>query len=161
MSDKTDYGDAGVFYIPSVGVKLPIYDKNTQKSAQDIVDAENSGVICHSFNGAHCDYICDHADQGFDAIKSCKIGTAAFVVTDNSSQVYNCVAIMTGENNKTNLVTITGQKFTTIKWADLCAYCCNDASGKSITMVFFKKGDLYNFNMFRGKEGDEDGDRFR
>ena len=61
--------------------------------------------------------------------------------------------MMSGTNTGKNLIGITGQAITSVKWADLVAYCCNDATGKSITMVFFKKGDLYDFNMFRGREG--------
>lgn len=143
-------GEAGLLYIPDVSVSLPLYYKGklSLKKSQAIVDRENSGIYAKNFGGGHCDYIGDHAAQGFDAILKCKLYDPAIVQGDNYSQLYQCVAIMPGTNVGSNLITCCGQKLTKIKWADLCCYTCNDMTGKNITMVFFKKTIRYNYPIY-------------
>lgn len=148
------YGDAGFFYISDLSLSLPLYERTKKMTGQTIVDNENSAELFRHFNGGHCDYIADHASQGFDAIKKCTIGMAAVIQTRTNATIYQCVAIMPGTNIKTNLVTCTGQYLTKVKWADLCCYCCNDDKGKDITMVFFKKTATMNKPIYKVKEGD-------
>ena len=40
------------------------------KNAQSLVDKEDTAVLCKKWKNGHCDYIADHAGQGFDKIKS-------------------------------------------------------------------------------------------
>lgn len=149
MTTETVYGDAGFFYIPDLGVKLPLFERNKNVAGQTIVDRENSAEIFRHFGGSHCDYIADHASQGFNAIKKCTLGMAAVVQTRKDAKIYMCVAIMPGTNIKTNLVTCCGQKLTKVQWADLCCYCCNDSEGKSITMVFFKETAHFKHPIYK------------
>lgn len=142
------FGDAGYFYIPDANLRVPLYDKAKRKNAQDVVDAENSALLCRKFKGGHCDYIADHAHQGFKTIKKCPLGSVAYIVTPTSTQFYTCIAMMNGTNLSNNLKTLTGQKLSNIRWADLCAYCCNDDTGKNISMVFFKAGLKLPYNLF-------------
>ena len=142
------YGDSGFFYIPELDFSIPLYESNKKISGQAIVDRENSGVLSRHFGGGHCDYIADHASQGFDIIKKCKIGTVAVFQTKNKTIQYSCVAIMPGTNIKKNLITCCGQKLTNVNWADLVCYCCNDSAGVSITMVFFKKTVTCNYPLY-------------
>jgi len=145
------YGDSGVLILPQQQYSVPLYDGNVVKNAQAIVDAENSAVIKRKFGGGHCDYIGDHAGQGFDIIRQCTLYTIAVVQTPTSSRIYRWLASMTGKNTGKNLITCSGQALTQIKWADLCLYACNDSKGKDITMVFFElleesKRQLYKVN---------------
>lgn len=142
------FGDAGYFYIPDVGLRVPLYDKGKRKDAQDVVNRENSALLCRKFRGGHCDYIADHAGQGFDKIKSCGLGRVAYIVTPTSTRFYTCVALTQGTNLGSDLKTLAGQKLSAIRWADLCAYCCNDGTGKSISMVFFTAGLRLPYNLF-------------
>ena len=132
------YGDAGALILPQQRFTVPLYDGKASKNAQIIVDRENSATIKRRFRGGHCDYIADHAAQGFDIIKDCKLNAIAVVQTPTSSRIYQCNAIMYGRNTGKNLITCTGQALTNVKWADMCLYTCNDTKGVSITMVFFK-----------------------
>lgn len=150
MNESTTVmGDAGFLYIPGVNLKVPLYYKSKTKNSQAVVDEENSALYCQKYKGGHCDYIADHAGQGFDAIKRCTIGMLAFIVTPNSTTYYECVQITKGENRKSSLVTIGGQNVHKIKWANLCCYTCNDSEGKSITMVFFNGSYKVDKQLFK------------
>jgi hypothetical protein len=100
------YGTAGRFIIQDVGISLPLYLKE-KSSGQDIVDRENSALLCKKFRGG-CDYVGDHAAQGFDRIKQCKWGTMAMIQTPTGTQIYMCVAISMGTNTGNDLVTLSG-----------------------------------------------------
>ena len=133
-----NYGNAGVLILPWQGFAVPLYDGNAVKDSQTLVDNENSAVIKRKWRGGHCDYIADHAAQGFDIIRHCTyVNLQAVIQTPTRTQIYNWVATMLGKNTG-NLTTCTGQNLEKIKWADLCLYTCNDIEGKNITMVFFK-----------------------
>lgn len=142
------YGTAGRFIIPEVGVSVPLYT-TTNKSGQDIVDREDSARLCLKFNGG-CDYVADHSAQGFDKIRRCRLSDAAYIQTATSTQVYICTALtIEGQNVGTDIITASGARVSKCTWADLCAYCCNDATGKSVTMVFFKKWMKLDYPYFR------------
>ena len=146
------YGNAGVLILPWQGFAVPLYDGNAVKNSQALVDAENSAVIKRKWRGGHCDYIADHAGQGFDIIRKCTIANLqAIIQTNTRSQIYNWVATMNGRNTG-NLITCTGQSLSSVKWADLCLYTCNDHEGKNITMVFFKLSETINRPIYPVKE---------
>ena len=146
------YGDAGLLVLPWQNFSVPLYDGNAVKNSQALVDAENSAVIKRKWRGGHCDYIADHAGQGFDIIRRCTyVNMQAIVQTPKSSRIYNWVATMLGRNTG-NLITCSGQGLAKIKWADLCLYTCNDAAGKNITMVFFKLSETINRPIYPVKE---------
>ena len=149
MSSKFAYGDAGFLYIPSLNFTVPLYDGTNIAHSQDIVDRENSAVIKHKFKGGHCDYIADHSYQGFNIIKSCSLSTSAVIQTKDWSKIYACVGVLNGTNTGKTLITCYGQKLQNIKWADLCCYCCNGSTGKSIAMVFFKESAKFNREIYK------------
>lgn len=134
------YGDAGVLILPQQQFSVSLYNgkDKSAKNAQAIVDRENSAEIKRHFGGGRCDYIADHAAQGFSIIRQCTLYSMAIVQTPTSSRIYRWLATMTGRNTGKNLITCSGQALTKIKWADLCLYTCNDSAGKDITMVFFE-----------------------
>ena len=49
MTTETVYGDAGFFYIPDLGVKLPLFERSKNVAGQTIVDRENSAEIFRHF----------------------------------------------------------------------------------------------------------------
>lgn len=148
------YGDAGCLYIPDINTLVPLYDKAglSQKQSQALVDRADSAVLCRRYGGGHCDYIADHAAQGFEAIKKCNLYTVAVIQTPGAAQCYQCVAVMPGKNTGRNLITCTGQSLKKVKWADLCCYTCNDDKGINITMVFFKKTIRYPYPIYPASE---------
>lgn len=149
MKPIQPYGDAGVLILPWQDYSVPLYNGKAVKNAQPIVDRENSAEIKRRFGGGHCDYIADHAGQGFDIIRECRLNTPAVIQTPTASRIYRWAATMQGTNTGTNLVTCSGQKLTAVRWADLCLYCCNDAGGRNITMVFFRLQEELNRAIYR------------
>lgn len=143
------YGDAGTLVLPWQDFSVPLYNGKTTKNAQTIVDRENSAEIKRRFGGGHCDYIADHAGQGFDIIRECKFNTPAVIQTPTSTKIYRWTATMNGRNTGKNLIACTGQALTSVKWADLCLYTCNDAGGKNITMVFFKLQEEVKYPLYK------------
>lgn len=148
MKVKCGYGDSGVLILPWLDFAVPLYNGKAVKNAQGIVDRENSAEIKRRFGGGHCDYIADHAGQGFDIIKECKHTYPAVVQTPTSSRIYRWEATMLGRNTGKNLIACSGQALTNIKWADLCLYTCNDSTGKDITMVFFKLQEEVKYPIY-------------
>lgn len=151
MSCRHVYGDAGFLYIPDIAISLPLYAGKSGSSGQAIVDRENSAIYKRKFGGGHCDYIADHAAQGFDAIKRCGIGMAAVIQTPGEAKIFQCIGSMTGTNTGRDLITCGGQRLTKIRWADLCCYCCNDNKG-SISMVFFRHTATFNRPIYKVEE---------
>lgn len=147
--DNLAYGDAGALILPWQDFCIPLYNGKTTKNTQAIVDMENSAVIKRRFGGGHCDYIADHASQGFSIIRECTYTTPAVVQTPASSRIYRWAATMLGTNTGKNLIACTGQALTSVKWADLCLYTCNDAGGKNITMVFFKQQETVPYELYK------------
>lgn len=149
--DNLTYGDAGALILPWQDFCIPIYNGKVVKNSQAIVDRENSAVIKRRFGGGHCDYIADHASQGFTIIRQCTLTTPAVVQTPTSSRIYRWTATMLGRNTGKNLIACTGQPLTKVKWADLCLYTCNDTTGKEITMVFFKLQETVPRELYKPK----------
>ena len=143
------YGDAGLLAIPWLDFSVPLYRQSTKKKGQEIVDDENSAIIKYKYGGGHCDYIADHAAQGFDIIKKCGYLTPAVVQTPNSSKIYRWQATMLGTNSGNGLRACSGAKLQKISWSDLCLYTCNDSTGKNITMVFFKLQDTFRYPLYK------------
>ena len=150
MEFKCRYGDAGVLILPWQAFAVPLYDGNAVKNSQALVDMEDAAVIKRRFNGGHCDYVCDHAKQGFDIIRRCTyVNLQAIIQTPTRSRIYNWEATMLGKNTGKNLIASSGQALTNVKWADLCLYTCNDTTTKNITMVFFKLQNEFDHEIYR------------
>lgn len=149
MKPIQPYGDSGVLILPWQDYSVPLYNGKAVKNAQAIVDRENSAVIKRRFGGGHCDYIGDHAGQGFDIIRECRLYTPAVVQTPKESRIYRWAATMTGTNTGKDLILVTGQSVKKVKWADLVLYTCNDAGGRDITMVFFKHQMTLNYPAYK------------
>ena len=147
--DNIVYGDAGVLILPWLDFSVPLYNYKNGQAGQDIVDCENSAIYKKRWRGGRCDYIADHATQGFDIIKKCQYTFPAIVQTPKSSKTYRWAATMLGTNTGTRLIACNGQELANIKWADLCLYTCNDTEGKSITMVFFKMQKQLNYELYK------------
>ena len=143
------YGDAGALVLPWQDFSVPIYNGKAAETAQAIVDRENSAVIKRRFGGGHCDYIADHAGQGFDIIQECKLNTPAVVQTPTSSRIYRWAATMLGTNTGKDLILANGQSLKKVGWADLALYTCNDAGGRNITMVFFRLQEELNRAIYK------------
>lgn len=153
MKPIKQYGDAGVLILPWQDFSVPIYLIKSGDSGQDICDLENAAVYKRNFGGGHCDYIGDHQSQGFDIIRELKFTHPAVIQTPTSSKIYRWAATMRGTNTGTKLIGCSGQSLSSVKWADLCLYTCNDAEGRDITMVFLKLQETVDYPMYDVEEG--------
>jgi len=153
MKPIQSYGDAGVLILPWQDFSVPIYLIKSNESGQDICDLENAAVYKRNYGGGHCDYIGDHQSQGFGIIRELKFTHPAIIQTPTSSRIYRWAATMRGTNTGTKLIACSGQSLSSVKWADLCLYTCNDAEGRDITMVFLKLQETVDYPMYDVEEG--------
>ena len=119
----------GRFLIPRVGVDVACYES----SAQSVADARDSAAYFYA-----CGHrvIADHVNQGFDAIKGCREGDTAQLVTEQGAEELICVAVIQGHNTGSAL---TDENYTPINamYPDaLVCYTCND-NWQNVTIVFF------------------------
>ena len=120
----------GRFLIPSVGVDVACYSS----MAQSVVDARDSAGY---FRACGHRIIADHVHQGFGAIKRCRPGDKAQLVTDDGVEVFTCVAVIQGHNTGTQLTDAAYQPIDELYPDALVCYTCND-TWQNVTIVFFE-----------------------
>lgn len=97
---------------------------------QDEVDAEDSSIV--DVFDRTC--IGDHAGDGFDAIKT---NDTAYI----GGEVFHKVRQYDdGLNLTTHLETSAGHPLKDAEDVGIVMYCCNDASGRQVTITFWQKG---------------------
>ena len=79
-------GMVGRLVIPSVGVNVALFSG----SDQAIVDAQDSAVY---FSAGNSMVIGDHWNQGFTKIKSCTVGTKAYIYRCYSIETLSCTNV--------------------------------------------------------------------
>ena len=136
-------GNAGTLYIPDVGISVKL-NYSDGYNDQATCDAWNSAVYCPGSSDASvsfgvADYIADHTNQGFNAIKSAEVGyTKAYIVhPDGSVSTYVCTARFNGHN--------TGELITDWDYNDLfwdneggvTMYTCNE-NWQNITVTYWR-----------------------
>ena len=121
----------GRFYIPAVGVDVACY----RSSAQSVADAADSAA--YFFACGH-DVIADHVNQGFGAIKGCKIGDGAQLVTAEGTEHYTCVGLIQGHNTGIALTDLAYNPIDDMYPDTLVCYTCND-NWRNVTIVFFAR----------------------
>lgn len=136
-TDQAVLGDLGRLYIPSVYIKVRLFQvKAGDGRAQYVTDAIDSAAYNVSYHGV-CGFIADHWNQGFIALKKVTFNDKAYIKTNNSIKIYKCVKICYGSNNGKNLTTYNGEEMGLIHWADFCCYTC-DRHWTHVYMCFFK-----------------------
>ena len=138
----------GRLYIPSCDVNVPVGTKVGFKNGQAVVDAENLALI---FNIGYDNMICDHAGQGFDKMKQSEVGTVAFIKTNNGFQKLVCTGKELGYNVKYALITEDGKQLGNNNADGLTMYTCNDETGHSVTITYWKYEDFNTDDFASGK----------
>lgn len=120
----------GKFSIPSVGVDVSCYES----SEQSVVDARDSAAYFYA-----CDHwiIADHVHQGFSAIKRCKVGDTALLLTEHGISRYTCVGKIQGHNTGSSLTDTDYKPIDGMYPNSLVCYTCND-NWRNVTIVFFE-----------------------
>ena len=121
-------GMVGRLVIPSVGVNVALFSG----SSQAIVDAQDSAAY---FSAGNAMVIGDHWNQGFTKIKSCTVGTKAYIYRDDSIETLTCTNVCRGINNDYDILYEDGTSATTGSW--LLMYTCNGANYHDITITFW------------------------
>lgn len=120
----------GRWVIPSVGVNVAIY----ASSSQAVTDAKDSA----NYINFHDYYLIgDHNNQGFNAIKSCQVGTRAFISKENKTQEYICTNIQIGHNTGKTLTDLDYEPISTKSTKAILCYTCND-HWRNVTIVTFE-----------------------
>lgn len=135
---SVDNGAVGRWSIPSVGVNVATYFYNSWADdlyiAQAIVDAPDSAIL-QEWNSVQV--IGDHANQGFNAIKSCSVGSKAYMDYGTYTQEYVCVEIATGYNPPSGDMTDeNGVSIWDRNAGGITCYTCN--GNYYVTLVFFQ-----------------------
>jgi len=123
-------GAAGRWKIPGVGVNVACY----YSASQSVCDARDSA--CYFEYGSQM-VIADHVNQGFNAIKSCSVGTVAYMDTGNGMQKYVCTGIIKGHNTGPQLTDADYNDIWSMNPGGITCYTCNDC-WQNITIVFFQ-----------------------
>lgn len=121
-------GMVGRLVIPSVGVNVALFNG----SSQAIVDAQDSAAY---FSAGNAMVIGDHWNQGFTKIKSCTVGTKAYIYRGDSIETLTCTNVCRGINNDYDILYEDGTSATTGSW--LLMYTCNGANYHDITITFW------------------------
>lgn len=121
-------GMVGRLVIPSVGVNVALFSG----SSQAIVDVQDSAAY---FSAGNAMVIGDHWNQGFTKIKSCTVGTKAYIYRGDSIETLTCTNVCRGINNDYDILYEDGTSATTGSW--LLMYTCNGANYHDITITFW------------------------
>ena len=121
-------GMVGRLVIPSVGVNVALFSG----SDQAIVDAQDSAAY---FSAGNSMVIGDHWNQGFTKIKSCTVGTKAYIYRGDSIEALTCTNVCRGINNDYDILYEDGTSVTTGSW--LLMYTCNGANYHDITITIW------------------------
>ena len=135
---SVDNGAYGRWSIPSVGVNVATYFYNSWADdlyiAQAIVDAPDSAIL-QEWNSVQV--IGDHANQGFSAIKSCSVGSKAYMDYGTYTQEYVCVEVGTGYNPPSgNMTDENGVRIWDRNAGGITCYTCN--GNYYVTLVYFQ-----------------------
>lgn len=121
-------GMVGRLVIPSVGVNVALFSGSNQA----IVDAQDSAAY---FSAGNSMVIGDHWNQGFTKIKSCAVGTKAYIYRGDSIETLTCTNVCRGINNDYDILYEDGTSATTGSW--LLMYTCNGANYHDITITIW------------------------
>lgn len=122
----------GRFKIPSVGLSVACYSS----SSQDTVDAVDSAAYYYGYGHT---IIADHKHQGFQSIKSCRVGAKATLTTGSGTVEYTCIDIIQGHNTGEVLTDSNYNSIADLHPGALACYTCND-NWRNVTIVFFAQG---------------------
>jgi sortase (surface protein transpeptidase) len=139
--------DRGRLYIPSCGVDVPLCSGIGYKKGQDVVDEENLALMEY-FSGDLT--ICDHAGQGFDRMKKADVGTVGFIKTRTGLQKIVCTGKIRGDNVRYALYYDNGGSLGFYNLDGVTMYTCNDETGVSVTVSFWKYDDFSTDDFIDG-----------
>lgn len=92
-------GAYGVWQVPSIGTSTPVYESET-RTGQEVVDKENAALIRERGKGW---LVADHADSEVDGgiwnVNEMRVGEPAFLITEDVTYCYECIAICIVRNN--------------------------------------------------------------
>lgn len=116
--------------IPELQFVVPITDCSIWE-AQNYVDMENMAAV---FPIGDTVDIADHNNQGFSAIKYCKIGTTCNLIRGDSVEEYKCIEIDNDGLNTGSSIVLSDGRDTDYQGFDIVMYTCNDC-WQNITIV--------------------------
>lgn len=126
-------GYVGYLSSKSLGLGVRVYKGPEGKKNQYIVDRENSA---YGFTYGEQYMIADHVHQGFYKIKNAVPGETTLKF---KGITYKCSKKFNGKNTGESITYLNGNDIINSNKGGLTLYTCNDASGKNVTVTFWKK----------------------
>lgn len=104
---------------------------------QKIVDNEETALLVENFLGKQM--VADHASQGLKLMKNCKPGDKMTITLNGKTTNYIMTTIYKNAFNNGGGILVNGKYADEMNDGELFMYCCNDSSGKSVTVTFWRK----------------------
>ena len=129
--------------------KVAIYRGNTKvyemslatsgKSSewQKIVDNKSTALFVNDYMGKQM--LADHAADGLKAMKNCVVGDKLVITKNGKTTTYKMTKMDQNATNNGSGIITNGKYADELNYGELFAYCCNDSTGKSVTVTFWKK----------------------
>lgn len=136
ISATNSTASSGIINIPSVGYTMKWLSSKKSADWQKIVDDKNTALFV-KFLGK--DMIADHASDGFKKMKNCKAGDLMYITKNGKTYTYQMTKKYSNAINTRNGIKVGNKYADRMSDGDLFAYCCNDATGTSVTVTFWKK----------------------
>ena len=127
--------DRGRLYIPVCGVDVPLSSGAGYTNGQDVVDEYNLALMRYYYGDLT---IVDHATQGFDYMKLADVGTVGFIKMRTGLYKIVCIGKETGKNIGYAITTNGGKELRFHNPNGVTMYTCNDETGVSITITYWK-----------------------
>lgn len=138
MADKIPEGAYGIWYVPLIKVKLPVYFKPDAAHLQDVIDRENSALID---NWGKAYRIVDHFGsdsmdgKGIWNVQDIKAGTIAYMIKPDGWYKYECC--LTGIA-KVYPYMIDGRVLLPMSSLDILCACCVGIDSTHNYVALFK-----------------------
>lgn len=104
--------------IPTLLIRVPVYERAKGTDGQDIVDAPDSAAMWH---WGHLTVIADHAGQEFSRLGRARVGTVAWL----GGQRYKCILAEIGWIQDKRLHRANGRLVHEEWQTGLCIYTCH------------------------------------
>lgn len=133
---ENNAGKVAIYRGNTVVYEMALATSKNGNEWQKIVDNKSTALIA-DFLGKQM--VADHAADGLKAMKNCQVGDKLVITKNGKTTTYKMTkmdknAVNTGSGIKTE-----GKYADQLNYGELFAYCCNDSTGVSVTVTFWKK----------------------
>ena len=129
-------GKVTIYRGNTVVYEMALATSTSAKEWQKIVDNKSTALIA-DFLGKKM--LADHAADGLKAMKNCQVGDKLVITKDGKTTTYKMTKMDKNAVNTGSGIRTEGKYADQLNYGELFAYCCNDSTGVSVTVTFWKK----------------------